>query len=112
MARRVAWLCIPLLALVLACTALAGVSPASHYARLFRSTYNAEATANHWPYRITWIACTGSQEGRGYFDCGVKIILAHGSKVQCGVIVIDTGFDVLVNHLVPCSSLKPRTIPA
>jgi hypothetical protein len=83
-------------------------TPASHYASLFKSSYNDEAKANNWPYRISWISCVASST-RGYYDCGVKTKLVRGSRVQCGVIVIDTGFDVLVNHLVPCKNLAPPT---
>lgn len=101
---------------VLARTAWATLTPAQAAAG-FKGSYNCEgrwATHDCRPttHRITAMACQVSRAMRGYFDCEIKLVRRHASqKPLCGVIVIDTGFDVIENdHLIPCSTLnKPAT---
>lgn len=91
-------------ALLLAAPAAASLTPAQ-VASAFTKEYNGE----HTPYRILSMTCWRSKvDPRSYFDCYLKIARRDGqSKPMCGVIVTDTAFDVLENHIVRCVTKTP-----
>jgi hypothetical protein len=81
---------------------------ADHYALLFKQTYNSESKAEHRKWRIERIECSWSSHVRDGLDCKVKLNQPiEGSR--CGVIGIDTGFNLYFSHGVRCSKVVWRT---